>query len=48
LRQWAKRVKKWTSDGRDAYVYFDNDAKGRAPHDALELGRIVGADGRTA
>ena len=33
--------------GRDVYLYFDNDAKVRAPHDALELSkrlrRILGA-----
>ena len=27
--------------GRDAYVYFDNDAKGHAPYDAVRLlGRL--------
>ena len=25
------------ADGRDAFVYFDNDMKGYAPHDALRL-----------
>jgi len=29
---------------RDAYVYFDNDAKVRAPFDALELARLVGLE----
>lgn len=27
---------------RDVYVYFDNDAKGHAPFDALSLGRMLG------
>lgn len=30
---------------RDVYVYFDNDAQGHAPHDALALAaRTSGAD----
>ena len=37
LDQWAGRLRDWTGDGRDAYVYFDNDAKGFAPHDARRL-----------
>ena len=46
LQQWAKRVRRWVADGRDAYVYFDNDARGHAPHDALALARLVDAAGR--
>ena len=34
LDAWAARIRSW---GTDAYVYFDNDAKVRAPYDALEL-----------
>lgn len=30
--------------GRDVYVYFDNDAEGHAPHDALRLARRLGFD----
>jgi uncharacterized protein YecE (DUF72 family) len=42
LDEWAQRIRTWTSgddDGRprDVYVYFDNDAKVHAPHDALRL-----------
>jgi uncharacterized protein YecE (DUF72 family) len=37
LDSWAERINGWTADGRDAYVYFDNDAKGFAPHDARRL-----------
>jgi uncharacterized protein YecE (DUF72 family) len=29
-------------DGRDVYVYFDNDAKVRAPFDAMSLARKLG------
>jgi uncharacterized protein YecE (DUF72 family) len=37
LRSWAERLRGWTADGRDAFVYFDNDMKGYAPHDAMRL-----------
>ena len=33
----AERCRGWAAAGRDVYVYFDNDAKGFAPHDALAL-----------
>ena len=36
LDAWADRVRRWRED-RDVYVYFDNDARGRAPHDAVAL-----------
>jgi uncharacterized protein YecE (DUF72 family) len=41
LDVWAARVKKWCGDGRDVYVYFDNDAKVHAPFDALRLAERV-------
>jgi uncharacterized protein YecE (DUF72 family) len=37
LDEWASRCRDWISDGRDVHVYFDNDAKGHAPHDAVAL-----------
>jgi uncharacterized protein YecE (DUF72 family) len=37
LDTWAKRIRRWMEDGRDVYVYFDNDARGHAPHDARAL-----------
>jgi uncharacterized protein YecE (DUF72 family) len=37
LDEWAERLRAWTADGRDAFVYFDNDMKGYAPHDARKL-----------
>jgi uncharacterized protein YecE (DUF72 family) len=36
LDAWAARIGAWPAD-RDAFVYFDNDAKGYAPHDAERL-----------
>jgi len=43
LDRWAARVAGWRDAGRDVVVYFDNDAKGHAPHDALALIERVGA-----
>jgi uncharacterized protein YecE (DUF72 family) len=37
LDEWAERIRAWTADGLDTYAYFDNDAKVRAPFDALAL-----------
>jgi len=38
LDDWATRVRRWRRRGaRDVYVYFDNDAKVHAPHDAQRL-----------
>ena len=42
LDAWAKRVRGWLQDGRDVYVYFDNDAKVHAPHNAMQLADLVG------
>ncbi|MBO9626525.1 MAG: DUF72 domain-containing protein [Microbacterium sp.] len=48
LREWAHLVTSW-ADGsgaqdrrpRDVYVYFDNDARGHAPHDAAALAALI-------
>ena len=43
LDEWATRVRAWMRSG-DVYVYFDNDAKVHAPHDARRLiERLAGA-----
>jgi uncharacterized protein YecE (DUF72 family) len=39
LASWARRIRRWDRDGRDVYVYFDNDVKVKAPFDALNLMR---------
>jgi uncharacterized protein YecE (DUF72 family) len=41
LAVWAERIAAWASAGADVYVYFDNDARGHAPHDALRLRAAV-------
>lgn len=47
LDEWAGLVRRWADgdgDGqpRDVYVYFDNDARGHAPHDARALAQRTG------
>ena len=37
LDQWATKISSWSSAGQDVYVYCDNDAKVRAPYDAMGL-----------
>ncbi len=43
LDRWAERCLTWAASGQDVHVYFDNDARGRAPHDALALQSRVNA-----
>jgi len=38
LKAWADRITSWNLD---TYVYFDNDFKGYAPQNALELIRLL-------
>jgi uncharacterized protein YecE (DUF72 family) len=42
LAAWARRIRAWDKDGRDVYVYFDNDVKVKAPYDALNLMQRLG------
>ena len=37
LDDWAARCSGWAASGQDVFVYFDNDMKGYAPHDAMRL-----------
>jgi uncharacterized protein YecE (DUF72 family) len=47
LDEWAERIVQWTGNGeREAYVYFDNDAKGHAPFDAERLAARLARVGR--
>ncbi|HVW21000.1 MAG TPA: DUF72 domain-containing protein [Opitutaceae bacterium] len=42
LARWARKVRAWRAAGQDVYVYFDNDVKVRAPHDAQSLAHRLG------
>jgi uncharacterized protein YecE (DUF72 family) len=37
LKKWATRIQTWLKENRDVHVYFDNDAEGAAPQNALTL-----------
>ncbi len=41
LMFWTKRIKTWLTEDRDVHVYFDNDAEGAAPYDALRLIKLL-------
>ena len=37
LGKWATRTQRWLEENRAVHVYFDNDAEGAAPRNALTL-----------
>ncbi len=41
LKNDAKRIKEYLKQGKDVYIYFNNDALGYAPKNALELKTIL-------
>jgi hypothetical protein len=42
LRRYsAEAVRRWQSEPRDVFVYFDNDQKAAAPRDARRLLRMI-------
>ena len=40
LRQWAKKIRNWRSQGLDSYAYFNNDALGYAVENAQTLKKL--------
>jgi uncharacterized protein YecE (DUF72 family) len=42
LDEWAAQLRAWGDAGHDVYVYFDNDNRAYAPHDALRLRARLG------
>ena len=42
LDHWAGRARGWLDEGRDVFVFFDNDIKVRAPYDAMGLASRLG------
>lgn len=43
LRRWARRIGAWAADGKDVYLYFDNDENAFAVDNALTLTRLIEA-----
>jgi len=41
LKRWAGLVRRWRAEGREVFVYFDNDEAGYAAADALRLKAMV-------
>lgn len=41
LAVWARRIRDWDRELAAVYVYFDNDERGFAVHDALRLRRLL-------
>jgi len=42
LRADARRIRAWLGEGRDVYVYFNNDGAGAAIRNARRLGDLLG------
>ena len=43
LKQWAEYLLQWMGEGKDVYIYFDNDQEAFAVFNALTLKDIVSA-----
>jgi uncharacterized protein YecE (DUF72 family) len=41
LKTWADRIAQWDADGRDVFVYFNNDGSGYAVENARKLKEIL-------
>lgn len=44
LRRWADAALHWQAEGREVFVYFDNDQKAAAPRDARRLIALMKQD----
>ncbi|MBP3036436.1 DUF72 domain-containing protein [Arthrobacter sp. zg-ZUI100] len=42
LRWWSERIREWQSQGKDVYVYFNNDGDGHAVRNARTLRTLLG------
>jgi uncharacterized protein YecE (DUF72 family) len=45
LDEWAAKIRTWIAANQDVYIYCDNDAKVRAPYDAMGLMQRLGLTG---
>jgi uncharacterized protein YecE (DUF72 family) len=43
LGGWAKKVRQWSEEGKEVFVFFDNDIEGAAPENARSLIELVGS-----
>ncbi len=42
LKEWAALARRWLDERREVHIYFDNDAEGAAPYNALRLMDLLG------
>jgi uncharacterized protein YecE (DUF72 family) len=42
LALWAAKIKKWNQQGKDVFIYFDNDQEGYAAFNAIKLRELLG------
>ncbi len=45
LKERAKAIRGWLSEGRAVYVFFDNTMEGDAARDAMKLSRLLAGEG---
>lgn len=43
LRLWAKRIRAWQADGKEVFVYFNNDPEAHAVYNAKTLRELLAA-----
>lgn len=43
LQEWADKCKEWSKEGKDVFVYFDNDQEGYAAFNAIRLRELTDA-----
>ncbi len=41
LKSWAKKAEKWQKEGKDVFIYFDNDQNAYAAFNAKRLVEIL-------
>ncbi len=41
LQRDARKIRRWLAEGKDVYIYFNNDARGWAARNALDVRRLV-------
>jgi uncharacterized protein YecE (DUF72 family) len=41
LRKWSERCNRWQAEGKDVFVYFDNDQLAYAVYNALQLKEMI-------
>lgn len=44
LKRWAERCLNWQAEGKDVYIYFDNDQHAYAAKNALAMKKYCGQD----